>query len=299
MYRSRLVGALCALFCFMIGFITPVYAIEVIKYRKRFLRSCGGVALALGMSIAGKAHAAPVLPDLTVSGHVALGAASNEVNLIAPGTISLPPPYNYGTATLTAVAGSIPGVSIDTMAAYYQGISGGGGQVTMTYHMMYYNPSVAGGTMDGTTIGAMININEVVTQSGPSKAEAKLTVGGTQNVGGLSPIAYQGYDCVVNTAVYAPCSGGTVAPFPSGPITLEQNRDYTVFLQVTTAGTFYLNENGTAHASINLWFSAPPSGGGEFIFSPDITSVPAPPAVWLFGSGLLGLIGIARHKKVA
>jgi len=27
--------------------------------------------------------------------------------------------------------------------------------------------------------------------------------------------------------------------------------------------------------------------------------VPIPPAVWLFGSGLLGLIGIARRKKVA
>ena len=29
------------------------------------------------------------------------------------------------------------------------------------------------------------------------------------------------------------------------------------------------------------------------------TVVPIPPAVWLFGSGLLGLIGVARHKKAA
>jgi hypothetical protein len=29
------------------------------------------------------------------------------------------------------------------------------------------------------------------------------------------------------------------------------------------------------------------------------TVVPIPPAVWLFGSGLLGLIGIARKKKAA
>jgi hypothetical protein len=27
-------------------------------------------------------------------------------------------------------------------------------------------------------------------------------------------------------------------------------------------------------------------------------AVPIPPSVWLFGSGLLGLIGIARRKKV-
>lgn len=29
-----------------------------------------------------------------------------------------------------------------------------------------------------------------------------------------------------------------------------------------------------------------------------ITTVPVPAAAWLFGSGLLGLIGVARHKKV-
>lgn len=32
-------------------------------------------------------------------------------------------------------------------------------------------------------------------------------------------------------------------------------------------------------------------------FSLDIAAVPLPPALWLFGSGLIGLIGIARRKK--
>ena len=31
--------------------------------------------------------------------------------------------------------------------------------------------------------------------------------------------------------------------------------------------------------------------------SPVISSVPVPAAAWLFGSGLLGLVGIARRKK--
>ena len=31
----------------------------------------------------------------------------------------------------------------------------------------------------------------------------------------------------------------------------------------------------------------------------DQAAVPAPAAVWLFGSGLLGLVGIARRKKAA
>jgi hypothetical protein len=38
-------------------------------------------------------------------------------------------------------------------------------------------------------------------------------------------------------------------------------------------------------------------GGTELInYSP--STVPLPAAVWLFGSGLIGLIGIARRKKL-
>ena len=50
----------------------------------------------------------------------------------------------------------------------------------------------------------------------------------------------------------------------------------------------------------------PPSGGtyeGGTVFIDDVNlevaAVPVPAAVWLFGSGLLGLIGVARRKKAA
>lgn len=35
----------------------------------------------------------------------------------------------------------------------------------------------------------------------------------------------------------------------------------------------------------------------DFVFGVYVNSVPIPPALWLFGSGLLGLVGIARRKK--
>jgi hypothetical protein len=37
----------------------------------------------------------------------------------------------------------------------------------------------------------------------------------------------------------------------------------------------------------------------EIVFYADFSPVPVPAAVWLFGSGLLGLIGVARRKKSA
>ena len=40
-----------------------------------------------------------------------------------------------------------------------------------------------------------------------------------------------------------------------------------------------------------------PFGGFNANFNANLTPVPVPAAVWLFGSGLLGLVGIARRKK--
>jgi len=56
----------------------------------------------------------------------------------------------------------------------------------------------------------------------------------------------------------------------------------------------------------SLTFDDDPLGGGRLeevnldnITYTNLTTVPIPAAAWLFGSGLLGLIGIARHKKFA
>ena len=38
--------------------------------------------------------------------------------------------------------------------------------------------------------------------------------------------------------------------------------------------------------------------GAEPFFAYETSTVPIPPSVWLFGSGLLGLIGVARRKRV-
>jgi hypothetical protein len=54
----------------------------------------------------------------------------------------------------------------------------------------------------------------------------------------------------------------------------------------------------TAFSSAAIQYDA--GGGGNFLFNVDditTSAVPIPGAIWLFGSGLLGLIGISRRRK--
>lgn len=49
-------------------------------------------------------------------------------------------------------------------------------------------------------------------------------------------------------------------------------------------------------ASVWLNMSGGNSGGAHWDINMDLTAVPVPAAVWLFGSGLIGLVGVARRK---
>jgi hypothetical protein len=241
------------------------------------------------MTIAGSAHAVPIpiLAPITVSGNAALAIASNSVFLNALGTASLPS-NPWGTATLTAVGGGIPSISvaIDSHPAF--STAGGGGSVVMTYHMMYYNP----GAPDGSRISGTITTNNVVTQSGASNARTTMTI-----AGGFSDQPYSAYECVSSNGPFSHCGDPHPLhdgqPFPSGPISLLQNVDYLVRLVVEAAGP-----DGQAYAFIDPQFSAPLSGGGEFLFSSGITSAtPIPAAFPLFATGLGALALLARRRR--
>jgi hypothetical protein len=69
---------------------------------------------------------------------------------------------------------------------------------------------------------------------------------------------------------------------------LPTNIDLNDFDSATGAFSSFSLDNGPA--------------GDPIFYSIDalsVRAVPIPAAVWLFGSGLLGLVGIARHKKAA
>ena len=57
--------------------------------------------------------------------------------------------------------------------------------------------------------------------------------------------------------------------------------------------------NGTACIGRGVPMQTGPFPGQEPSFNGVVSAVPVPAAVWLFGSGLLGLLGVARRRKAA
>ena len=89
-------------------------------------------------------------------------------------------------------------------------------------------------------------------------------------------------------------------------ITTTHNGNYDLFSNVLTtywsateygpwstthAHTFTMNGGGQGNSNMTLDYYA------WAVHDGDVSAVPVPAAVWLFGSGLLGLIGLARRKK--
>lgn len=64
---------------------------------------------------------------------------------------------------------------------------------------------------------------------------------------------------------------------------------------LTMSGTGILSGNGFDATNANWSFSAQETGS---TYSMTVTAAPIPAAVWLFGSGLIGLIAVARRKAV-
>lgn len=64
-------------------------------------------------------------------------------------------------------------------------------------------------------------------------------------------------------------------------------------------GSFQFNATTPGNYFVSFFGFADVSAPGLGQYGIEISQVPVPAAVWLFGSGLIGLIGISRRKKSA
>jgi hypothetical protein len=69
----------------------------------------------------------------------------------------------------------------------------------------------------------------------------------------------------------------------------------------TSSSIYMLTSNGTTTSPPQSYIAGTATLGtnGTLTFTQNTTAVPLPAAVWLFGSGLLGLVGVSRRRKIA
>ncbi len=130
------------------------------------------------------------------------------------------------------------------------------------------------------------------------------------------PTAYQAFDSIVDPFLFLgnPYSVGTASSFPgvigggnapSGTVIDGGSVDMSSFFG-TWNGNPPFNQGGIASVSAitggfqlaweSNYLDGPFIGSGPTFWTLDIAAVPVPSAVWLFGSGLVGLVSIARRK---
>lgn len=81
--------------------------------------------------------------------------------------------------------------------------------------------------------------------------------------------------------------GNLWAVYDVPPNTTDNMFTYFPALQFTAGTNYYLFASGGSVSPVSV----------PYTLSVTVAPVPVPPAVWLFASGLLGLIGVARRKK--
>jgi hypothetical protein len=110
-------------------------------------------------------------------------------------------------------------------------------------------------------------------------------------------LGFKGGPTTITYNPYAPDS----AIFFIGPLTiaLDSLNETTVGSTLNFAGVTTLSADGFTNTIANLTFSAPASGPGTFIATfavPAAPAIPEPSSLALFGSGALGLAGLAARK---
>lgn len=153
-------------------------------------------------------------------------------------------------------------------------------------------PAISGSFTNSTPVGVVVNDN------------LPLTAGET---GGLLADGTYDWIEILGSTTTSICllPGGTCAPDEFSP---ADGEEWTLAL-FSDAGWFsdgsVIPDNLPANITaiiVGLEFDAAGNEIGS-VFAPvstlTVSAVPIPAAAWLFGSGLLGLVGVARHREIA
>ena len=89
--------------------------------------------------------------------------------------------------------------------------------------------------------------------------------------------------------------GAGVWTFTHGADSITVSGGSFVFA-VSTPGGWDTSMAGMNDLGANVWLLSLGAAGDTSFFAVDVQPIPVPPAVWLFGAGLLGLASVARRR---
>jgi hypothetical protein len=141
-------------------------------------------------------------------------------------------------------------------------------------------------TLDGGTDftdASGLNLSNVVGTSPASDVLGTTVSFGTVGTVNTTPLTYDPFAATANLLAI----GGWQLDLDT--LSIDSRTASALFL----TGTGALSGNGFDLTQATWSLSAQATGG---TYSMTVTAVPVPAAVWLFGSGLLGLVGASRRK---
>jgi len=228
-----------------------------------FKKKCTKLVAAMGMTLsAGVAQAA--IQDVVVNGDFETGDLTGWQTFTNGGSITvgtpnstLGPAGSNSARLYSDAGGQFPLLKIERLAA---GLLTDGASVTVEFD--WYNPIQTVDINAGPLVGNNVVVVQLLTErTGDNGASAEDLI--------APPTFLTGGD-LWNHASFTT----TLGPDAGGGVSL--------FFQTNTgANTFAAMDFYVDNVSITT----------------DVSAVPVPAAAWLFGSGLLGLVGVARRKK--
>ena len=223
-----------------------------------------------------------------VAGFMLTTAANAQLVNIDFGRADQPQNLYDGQGILGGATDTIWNLVDSTGAAnlLYADGTAGTSAVSVSFNRQFSN---VGGTASNTLLGDRV--------IGSEDTPEMITISGLTPNSNYALVLYNGFFAQEYSIVGQPGSGAvTVTPDNDSPTT-----DFPDWLEDVEYGLiFAISDDSGILAILDTPILGGPFGQNTALAGlqiQQIHAVPLPPAVWLFGSGLLGLAGIPRRKK--
>ena len=230
-----------------------------------FNNKCTKLIAAMGITLfAGAAQAAIVDLAAANNGNFETGDLTSWLSFPTNGSTTVGTPNSplgdagSFSATLSADASTGPSFPAIKLERLGEGFLTGGAAVTISYDA--FSPLQTVDINAGTQVGKVVFIAEFFTERTGDNGAVNQILQGAPNFLGEGWVHYE----------------------------------FNTFLAADAGGGLSLLFKADCGANVNCRFDAVID---NVSIVTDVSAVPVPAAAWLFGSGLLGLVGVARRRK--